>query len=299
MIDDLKVEIPSGTYVLAVSGGVDSMVLLDLLAKRPGLNLIVAHIDHGIRPESEQDRLLVQKVAQRHNLTFVFDKANLGKAASEAEARQARYKFLRSVKEASGARAIITAHHQDDIIETAIHNILRGTNRKGLNSLKSVDGIIRPMMHINKTSLYNYASKAGVEWHEDPTNQDVKYKRNYIRHKIVPRFSDKQRAQLVGLLNKTAVLNEAIDEALKLYLAEHTTGNMLSRYYFNILPHIVANEIMAAWLRQNGVRDFDAKLLDSLTIGAKTLAPGRRLDINLVNFLEVNKDFLALTHREC
>src|SRR5437870_1107332 len=113
------------------------MTLLDLLAKKPNVKLIVAHFDHGMRPDSEKDRQFVQVVTEKYGLPFVFSEGRLGPKASEATARTARYKFLEKTKKAEGAKTIITAHHQDDVLETAIINLLRGTGRRGLTALKS------------------------------------------------------------------------------------------------------------------------------------------------------------------
>src|SRR3990172_5722177 len=132
------VDIKLGTYVVAVSGGVDSVVLLHLLVQKgqraegrgqSKYNFIVAHFDHGIREDSKLDRELVQELAKKYNLPFVYNQGNLGPKASEATARDARYAFLNKVKDSVSAQAIITAHHQDDVLETAIINLLRGTNR--------------------------------------------------------------------------------------------------------------------------------------------------------------------------
>src|SRR4051812_28994279 len=106
----MKSLVPAGRYVVAVSGGVDSMVLLDLLARQPDLQLTVAHLDHGIREDSIKDRQLVQQVAQTHGLPFVYNRVELGAGTSEAAARQARYEFLHQVRRNSLAQAIITAH---------------------------------------------------------------------------------------------------------------------------------------------------------------------------------------------
>lgn len=298
-MSDITVDIPSGTYVVAVSGGVDSMVLLDILSRNPDLHLVVAHFDHGIRAESEADRKLVQSAAKRYNLPFVFDKVNLGPGASEAEARKARYKFLKSVKAATGANAIITAHHQDDLIETAIINMSRGTNRKGLSSLKSRKGMIRPITHIDKSTLYNYANDSGIIWNEDSTNNDTNYKRNYIRHNVVSQLNPEQRQQLVTMINNISALNNEIDQEVRVFLDEYSSGTELNRYAFISLPHAVAIEIMASWLRQNKISDFDKKLLELLTITAKTLYPGQRVDINVAYYLQINKTNLALIDREC
>ncbi len=298
-MNELNVDISSGTYVIAVSGGVDSMVLLDSLSKKPNVNLIIAHFDHGIRPDSNEDRLLVQKAAKKYGIPFVYDRVNLGAGASEAEARKARYNFLKTVKAATNAKAIITAHHQDDVLETAVINLLRGTNRKGMSSLKSTKTISRPITHINKSDLYDYAKNSGIKWREDSTNQDINYRRNYIRHKILARLNAEQRQNLIDIIKKSTVINASIDGEAADYLNTYSRGTKLKRNAFIILPHSVAKEIMASWLRQNDIRDFDSKLLEILTIGAKTLKPKQRVDISHAYYLEINKDSLALINREC
>src|SRR5437764_343012 len=126
-----------GKYVVAVSGGVDSVALLDMLARSDDLKLVVAHFDHGIRKDSAKDRKFVEDLAKNYDLPFVYEEGHLGSGTSEAVARGARYDFLHRVKKSHGAQAIITAHHQDDVLETAIINLLRGTGRKGLTSLTS------------------------------------------------------------------------------------------------------------------------------------------------------------------
>src|SRR5690606_36249858 len=117
------VRLEPGHYVVAVSGGVDSMVLLDVLAKkykgRGKTALTVAHFDHGIRQDSAYDRQLVSEMAAAYSLPFVFARGELGAGASEAAARAARYEFLREVQKRAGSRGIITAHHHDDAVETA------------------------------------------------------------------------------------------------------------------------------------------------------------------------------------
>jgi tRNA(Ile)-lysidine synthase len=128
----MDISVEPGRYVIAVSGGVDSVALLHALTKRPALDMIVAHFDHGIRPESAQDAAFVRTLAESYGLPFVTDRVELGPDASEASARQARYSFLRTLQRQYDATSIITAHHQDDLLETAIINLLRGTGRRGL-----------------------------------------------------------------------------------------------------------------------------------------------------------------------
>jgi tRNA(Ile)-lysidine synthase len=200
-------DLPAGSYVVAVSGGVDSVALLHMLARRPGLKLTVAHYDHGIRPDSAEDRRHVQYFARAHGLPFVYETGQLGSDASEATARRARYDFLHRVRQASGAGAVITAHHQDDLLETIILNLLRGTGRRGLSSLKSTDVVKRPLLHLPKNELLRYAAEQGLVWREDSTNADPRYLRNYIRHNILPRFAASDREALLAISRRIKPAN--------------------------------------------------------------------------------------------
>jgi tRNA(Ile)-lysidine synthase len=274
----MQVLVSPGTYVLAVSGGVDSMVLLDVLAKRPGVKLIVAHFDHGIREDSHLDRHLVQDVAKRNKLPFVYHRANLGMNASEAKARQERYKFLKGVQKASGAKAIITAHHQDDALETAVHNLLRGTRRRGLSSLRSTDGFIRPLLSYPKERLIDYANNHQLLWREDSTNQDTRYKRNYIRHRLLAPLTAAQRQQFRILIEEITKLNDHIDSELVNLLHVQPTVNQIDRNWFVLLPHAVAKEVLHHWLTRHGVKDVSNKRIEKLVINLKTGKAGKSFD---------------------
>lgn len=290
----MDIDIKPGHYVVAVSGGVDSVVLLNLLASKRGVGLTVAHFDHGIRSDSEKDRVFVQKLAEKFGLPFVYNEGKLGPKASEEKAREARYKFLRRVQKASGADAIITAHHQDDLLETAVINLLRGTGRSGLSSLKDKTDTKRPLLKIPKNKLIEYAKKHGLDWREDPTNKDTKYLRNYVRHEIIPRFTVDQRQEMLAHIEKASIVNKDIENILSGALDR----DKLNRQWFIMLSHDTAKEVCAAWLRHHGIRKFDRKLLSKLVTDAKTLRPGKQMDVNLEYFIEVGKEELALKHRE-
>jgi tRNA(Ile)-lysidine synthase len=290
----MNISIQPGTYVVAVSGGVDSMVLLDLLRNQPGLKLVVAHFDHGIRHDSSIDKDIVKHVAHKHGLPFVYHEAKLGSNASEDEARKARYEFLHQVREASGARAIITAHHHDDLLETAVINMLRGTGRKGLSALKSHPTIHRPLLHIEKQALKEYAQDQGLQWREDSTNQDTKYLRNYVRHHLLSNFSAQDRQKLRAIIDRIAEVNDELDSQLMNYLHVQTEAGKLDRRTFLRLPHTVAKEVMAAWLRHHDIRTFDQKTLERLVVRAKTLTPGKLTDVTKGHNMAVTKNYLAL-----
>jgi tRNA(Ile)-lysidine synthetase-like protein len=278
-----------GKYVVAVSGGVDSTALLDILTTQPNLDLVVAHFDHGIRPDSNEDRELVEKAAGIHRIPFVYQEGKLGVKTSEARAREARYKFLRGVLNEHGASAIITAHHQDDLIETAMLNMLRGTGRKGITSLKSRTDVLRPLLNVPKVELISYAKGRNLEWREDETNQDTNYLRNYVRHNVMPNFSDKDRQKFLVIISNLSDTNKELDASLVKYLSTN-----LDRQLLISAPHDVAREIMSEWLRQNGIRDFSRNNIEKLVIAAKTGGVGKKFPVLKGRHMIVNKHDLAL-----
>ncbi len=169
-------------------------------------------------------------------------RAELGPNASEEVARKARYDFLGALVKKYQANAIITAHHQDDVIETSIINLLRGTGRHGLTSLKSRQGMLRPLLGYPKQELVSYANANKLAWREDPTNQDVKYLRNKVRQQIVPKMSVEQRIEWLKILQNAYDSNEKIDSELQSLLRRglHKGNPVLSRAWFRMLPHDVA-----------------------------------------------------------
>ena len=274
------------------------MVLLDLLRQKPKLQLVVAHFDHGIRPDSADDRKLVQRIAQHYDLPFVYAEGNLGPKSSEALAREARYDFLRKVQAEHEAEAIITAHHQDDMLETAIMNLLRGTGRRGLSSLKSRRDVVRPLLGWTKKDIREYAEEHDLVWAEDTTNTDERYLRNYIRHSILSRFTKEGRESLMQHIKQAGKINEEIDYLLDKDLEEQPAVNELSRGWYLQLPYAVAAEMMAAWLRRNGVAQFDRRMIEHLVVSAKTATPGKLADVNANHVVQFTKDKIRLTDRK-
>ena len=288
----MQINVKPGKYVVAVSGGVDSVVLLHLLLEQPGVELVVAHFEHGIREDSDDDRLMVQRLAYRHALPFVFVHGNLGAGASEATARAARYAFLHGAREAHQADAVITAHHQDDVVETALLNMVRGTGSRGLTSLRSTEVILRPLLHVPKQELRDYAETYGLHWHEDSTNQDDRYLRNYMRRHVVPRLAPVKRRKLLRHITKAQRLHEKIDRLL----GPHIKSEQLNRAWFIRLPYAVSAEAMALWLRGHGC-SLDRRDVHRLTVFAKTAGPNKRADVGAGYYLRAGKNNITLARR--
>ena len=275
----MELTVKPGKYVVAVSGGVDSMVLLTLLRQATELKLVVAHFDHGIRPDSRQDRELVQQTAERYGIPFEHTEGKLGPGTSEATARRARYEFLERVRHQRGADAIVTAHHQDDLLETAILNLLRGTGRKGLTSLANRPHVLRPLLGVSKAQLLDYARRHQVVWREDSTNADEAYLRNYVRRRLMPRLDPSSRAHLLSIVGAISITNNALDRELAGIVQAGTADGAFDRRLIGMLPYAVAKEVLAAWLRQRGIADFDRRTLERLVIATKTKPPGTKVDI--------------------
>lgn len=208
---------PPGRYVVALSGGVDSVALLDLLAsaaEERRLELVVAHFNHGW-PGDDGYEQVARQVARRYGLTPVVGQGQAGR--SEASARGARYKFLRRVMGERGAAAIITAHHQDDAEETLLLNLLRGTGRQGLAPFRRMPDVLRPLTALRKTELAAYAADRELSWCHDSYNDDLSFRRNAVRRELIPQLAQavpQFHDELTVMRREAGRLNRQIDGAL-------------------------------------------------------------------------------------
>ena len=276
----MQVKLPKGKYILAVSGGEDSMVLLNMLSKMPELDLVVAHFDHGIRPSSTTDEAFVRTAVYRLGLVYESAVGGLGPNASEETARKARYDFLNLVKDKYGAIAIVTAHHQDDLIETAILNILRGTGPRGLVAMQKNKEIIRPLLGMSKKEIVSYAKAHKINWREDPTNQAQDYLRNYVRLNITPKLSAGQKKTVLGNIDKISQNHELKQQLTATLLQNISEAGLINRVKFSLLPQTVGNELIVHWLRDLGWRDFDRTEVNKINTLIKVGAVGNRHNLN-------------------
>src|SRR3989442_13345914 len=166
-----------GTAIVAVSGGADSVALLALLhgvASVFGLELVVAHIDHGIQPGSGDVGKGARRLAEQYGLPFELGELHLGPDATETGARRARYAWLREGKRRRRARYLVTAHHRDDQIETILLRVLKGSAPAGLAGIpaRARGGTVRPLLPFTKAELGAYAAERALPAHDDPANRD-------------------------------------------------------------------------------------------------------------------------------
>jgi len=254
-------------YLVAVSGGVDSVVLLDMLAGTEH-NIIVAHVDHGIREDSAADARFVNELASRYDLPFVMLEAKLGSGTSEDQARQARYKFLFDQARRHDA-VIVTAQHLDDLVETVALNLERGTGWRGLGVMAR-EGIWRPFLQIRKAALYDYAMRRNLEWVEDSTNQTDIYQRNRLRRKLHGKGTASMHHQVHSQWLHQLQLRRNIDQEIASLMAKHKG----SRYFLSQLEESIAIECLAHDIEAvGGLRPTRPQLTRAL-LAVKTARPG-------------------------
>lgn len=261
-------------YIVAVSGGVDSVVLLDRLVRHGGYDLVVAHFDHGIRSDSAADARFVEGLAHTYSLPFVVKREELGASASEERARVRRYAFLREQAEIYNA-TIMTAHHADDVIETIAINLLRGTGWRGLSVLNTPD-IVRPQLAIGKEDIYAYALKYRLEWVEDSTNSGTQYLRNRMRRKISNGLTGEEKQKILALWRDQIVVKDRIDALLTSWIRDDAE---YSRYDLIMADRAVACELLrAAIVARTGLSPMRPQVERAL-IAVCTAQPGAIHDV--------------------
>lgn len=183
--------------LLACSGGVDSMVLADLLLADK-FQIGIAHINHQTRgKDSDADQTFVEEYCRTKSIPCysiskpIKQMAENAKENFQAFARNFRYDYLNEIREKHQYSHIATAHHKSDTTESFFINLVRGTGLDGLTGIpiRNKD-VIRPLAFANKNEIENYAKKFGIKYIEDISNQSIKYTRNFIRHEVLPKLSE-------------------------------------------------------------------------------------------------------------
>jgi tRNA(Ile)-lysidine synthase len=214
------------TVIVAVSGGADSVALLDILAhmKDFRLNLIVAHLNHCLRSEeSDGDEQFVRELAENYQLQCEIKRVDvklLGKMerlSLEEAGRSARYGYFRELREKYRANAIALGHHADDQAETVLMRLLRGAGGTGLAGMapKSSDGMIRPLLEVSCRDIKAYLLARGLSWRTDSSNSDTDFLRNRIRHELLPCLETYNPAIRNGLAASAAIFaaeNEVLED---------------------------------------------------------------------------------------
>jgi tRNA(Ile)-lysidine synthase len=264
----------AASIAVALSGGIDSMVLLDALtplARARGNAVSAVHVNHGISPHADRWTRFCSEQCEARGVALVTHRLALGPGRSanlEAVARSARYDILRE----SDADVIALAHHADDQAETVLLQLLRGAGPRGLSAMPRFQpgppALWRPLLDLTRVVLAAYASERGIAWIEDESNADIRYKRNLLRHDIAPRLAAhfagypatlaraaEHQAETSELLDALA----AIDAQAAVLPAGLDCGGLIA------LPPARARNLLRWFLRGQGLRSpSEARLADIL-----------------------------------
>ncbi len=215
----------SSRLLLTVSGGMDSMVMLDVILKA-GYSCEVAHCNFNLRgSESDGDAQLVREECDRRGVVY-YEKSfdTKGYAAQngisiEMAARDLRYEWFYSLLEEQTLDVIVTAHHGDDAVETFFLNLVRGTGVKGLSGMKAVNGkVVRPFLNFSRADIKKYCKENSLAYRHDSSNDEVKYLRNKVRHEIIPLFKEMNPSFLTtmeGNLKRLAEVESLLEDEVK------------------------------------------------------------------------------------
>ena len=209
-----------GSAVIAVSGGPDSLALLHLMREVAGtFSLVVAHVDHGIHPESAAVAADVGRVASDLGLPFETVTLCLGAGTSETRAREARYRWLRYLTRKRNSW-LFTAHHRDDQVETVLMRVLKGSGPAGLAGILPVSGrLVRPLLPFGREEIREWLNARGVTGWEDPANRDPRHLRSWLRTELIPVARKRVPAidqRLVALTEQAATDRAAWDAVVDL-----------------------------------------------------------------------------------
>ncbi len=236
LINDMLID-GASKIVLAVSGGVDSMTLLDvmaILAEKYQFKLAVAHFNHNLRgADSNKDLEFVKNEAKEYGIPFYFASGKVKKYAEknsisiETAARVLRYNFFERVSRNFNADFVATAHTANDSVETFFINLFRGSGLTGLcgipfrrQLIKDVL-LIRPLIDFKKSQLIEYANIRNIKWREDNSNSLLEYTRNKVRLDLIPKLEQDFNPSIIDVINRTTKLIQSADKLIHNYVKKH------------------------------------------------------------------------------
>jgi len=281
------------TFVVALSGGADSVSLLHALHSIGTFRLVAAHLDHQLRPDSAGDANFCRRLCRSLHIPLRVGRADVRARAArdgggiEESARVERYAFLEAVRAREAADCILLAHTRDDQAETVLLRLLRGSGSRGLGAMRPRAGRIRrPMLRVTRRDVLDHLRRHGLSWREDPSNVDPAFLRNRVRHELIPYLESRFNPAIRETLARTAsVLAEEADvlsglaSAIPVALVDGVA--ILPKAAVQAAPRAVAriavrNAVRAA----GGLRGVSLGHVDAIAaLAARTSSSGRRVPL--------------------
>ncbi len=248
--------------ILAVSGGIDSVVMCHLFAQH-ALSFCIAHVNFLLRgKDAHEDALFVKNLAKEYCVPFFYQEydtqiyAQEQKMSIQMAARQLRYQWFPSLIQKYCYSKIATAHHINDSLETVLLNFTKGTGIAGLHGIVSTHQYIRPLFWATKQHIDDYAQKYKLSWREDHSNKQQKYKRNFIRHKIIPQLKKINpnleytfKNTLSRIKDVEDIFKQKVDDTKKQYLQQKdgTYHFFWNQFKHELGAQTIAHEIMKSF----------------------------------------------------
>ena len=239
ILDKLKRELPNNiTIITATSGGPDSMVLLNLLStvkKEKSLTIVCAHVNHKLRKESDDEAKMVKEYCAQNNIIFEYMTIDEYKGNTENYARKKRYEFFETLIKKYSSPYLLTAHHGDDLMETIMMRLIRGSSLKGYAAFSEITSkidykIYRPLITKTKEEILNYVKSNNIPYALDKTNDSDVFTRNRIRKYILPYLKKENKNVHLKFLEFSKTLTET-----EIYLNKQTQKAISNTYKDNKL----------------------------------------------------------------
>ena len=260
----LDQQLKPGPLLVGFSGGLDSRVLLELLARytrqRTGFSLQAVHVHHGLNLLADQWLSHCQQTCQTLAIPFTAQRVELKKQSRQSLedlARQARYAVFRQYLPKGGT--LLTAHHQDDQLETLLLALKRGSGPRGLAAMPMeadfADGhLVRPLLSFSRQQLLDWAISQRLSWIEDDSNHDERFDRNFLRQRVIPLLRERWPEMAVTAARSAALCAEQetlLDEIAKtdLFACQHVDGSLQIELLASLSP-ARRNQLLRFWLRQ-------------------------------------------------
>ena len=264
---------PSERLLLTISGGIDSVVLAEL-CHQAGLLFGIAHCNFQLRgEESEGDEAFVRKLAQKYSVAFHSQRfetkafSHQNGLSTQMAARELRYKWFEKIRQEYNYNYILTAHHQDDLLETVLLNLTRGTGLAGLHGILPKNGfLVRPLLFATRDRIAHFLQQMQLTWREDSSNQTNDYLRNRLRHEVIPilqEMNPKVAVAVSELAERVRATEEIVAESMLLAAKEviHEENDSTWISYHKLEQLSAPLERLSHWLAKYDLTYYQTKVI--------------------------------------